>query len=405
MAWRIVRGFFALFFFAVLYSQVLNNADQIGRHPELTAATLLGWVLSFYLGYVCLRGAVTGRDIFSKSGFNPFGKWTVRKNHGSNSNNNQLNVKPNDAQVRVEPGIEESNRLVLTISKKSLAIMSIAILIASAISYFTFSNNDNGWDLQKSLNEIRKNVAPTQLQKAENAYFSENYEKALSEFKLLAQEGSTSAHTYLGVMYYFGNGTTKDYSAAIKWWKLAASQGDASAQLNIGLMHYRGEGVSKNYEAAIQWLFLAADQGNPHAQTMMGQMYYNGEAVSKDFNTAFKWYKNAASNGDSTAQNMLGIMYSEGEGVTKDYSSAVKWYELAAEQREAYASYNLSNMYNRGMGAIRDYKKAYLWMSIAASLGHEGAPNNLDFLEGKLSAEEILESQKLAREWMADHDQ
>ena len=37
-------------------------------------------------------------------------------------------------------------------------------------------------------------------------------------------------------MYYNGEGVPQDYQEAVSWFRLAAEQGDASAQFNLGVI-------------------------------------------------------------------------------------------------------------------------------------------------------------------------
>ena len=39
-----------------------------------------------------------------------------------------------------------------------------------------------------------------------------------------------------GLMYYNGEGVPQDYQEAVSWFRLAAEQGDASAQFNLGVI-------------------------------------------------------------------------------------------------------------------------------------------------------------------------
>ena len=65
-------------------------------------------------------------------------------------------------------------------------------------------------------------------------------------------------------------------------------------------------------------------------------------------------------------------MYEHGEGVTQDYVAAHKWFNLAAA--------------NKPPGESRD-----------------GSVDNRDIVAAKMTPEQIAEAQKLAREWMEQH--
>ncbi|MBI0413009.1 MAG: sel1 repeat family protein, partial [Nitrosospira sp.] len=46
---------------------------------------------------------------------------------------------------------------------------------------------------------------------------------------------------------------------------LASEQGHSEAQNHLGLMYYKGEGVSKDYARAHMWLSFSADAGYEEA--------------------------------------------------------------------------------------------------------------------------------------------
>ncbi len=56
-----------------------------------------------------------------------------------------------------------------------------------------------------------------------------DYDRAVQEFRPLAEQGHAPAQFNLGVMYDKGHGTPQDYQEAVRWYQLAAEQGIASA--------------------------------------------------------------------------------------------------------------------------------------------------------------------------------
>ena len=54
------------------------------------------------------------------------------------------------------------------------------------------------------------------------------------------------------MMYFTGQGVSKDYKTAVKWFKLAAEQG-VTCPGNLGWIHYKGIGVSQNHEIALKY--------------------------------------------------------------------------------------------------------------------------------------------------------
>jgi S1-C subfamily serine protease len=124
-----------------------------------------------------------------------------------------------------------------------------------------------------------------------------------------------------------------------------------------------------------------------------------GDGVTKDNNEAVKWWRKAAQQGHPNAQCNLGVCYARGDGVAKDAVEAVKWYRKAAEQGSARAQYTLGVCFAGGDGLAKDYVEAYKWENLASAQGHAEAKKALASLEPTMTAEQIAEGQKLAREF------
>ncbi len=195
-----------------------------------------------------------------------------------------------------------------------------------------------------------------------------------------------------------------DYATALKEWRPLADQGYAGAQFNLGLIYENGYGVAQDYAEAAKWYRLAAEQGFAGAQFNLGLKYSNGQGVPQEYPEAVKWYRLAAFQGHAKAQRNLGIMYNEGQGVPQDYAEAVKWYRRAAEQGLARAQNNLGGMYRDGVGVPQDYVQAHKWYSLAITRSSPGEDLNplvsaRDNVEALMTPEQIVEAQRLAREW------
>jgi|GEM_PF-5982493 len=67
--------------------------------------------------------------------------------------------------------------------------------------------------------------------------------------------------------------------------------------------------------------------------------------------------------------------------------------------REAVPQNTLVVMYSRGQGVTQEFVQAHTWLSLALRNGFEGARESLARVEKKMTPEQILEAQKLAREW------
>jgi TPR repeat protein len=135
-------------------------------------------------------------------------------------------------------------------------------------------------------------------------------------------------------------------------------------------------------------------------------MYYKGERVPQDYAEAAKWFHQAATQGQAGAQFQLAWMYDDGRGIPQDYVKALKWYRKAATQGDPWAQINLGAMYDKGRGVPQDYVQAHRWYNLAASHLPSGedrdiAVKNRDIVAARMTAAQIAEAQRLAREWQA----
>ena len=115
-----------------------------------------------------------------------------------------------------------------------------------------------------------------------------------------------------------------------------------------------------------------------------------------------------AEQGDASAQFRLGFMYDNGmesarTGVPKDAAGAIRLYRLAACQGDANAQDSLGCMYMDGRGTPQDYVEAHMWFNLAASQlsgdDRDRAVRNRDDVAGHMTADQIAEAQRRAREW------
>ena len=158
--------------------------------------------------------------------------------------------------------------------------------------------------------------------------------------------------------------------------------------------------------AALRLSQPLAEQGDARAQSLLGSIHYNDRGRLRDDAEAVKWSRLAADQGDAAAQFRLGLMYSEGRGVPQDHAEAVKWYRLAADRGHPQAQYNLGLLYAAGEGVAQDNVMAHMWFNLAAAQfpvsdtrNRNAAITSRDAVAGKLTREQVLEAQKLARDW------
>lgn len=132
-----------------------------------------------------------------------------------------------------------------------------------------------------------------------------NFKAAAKEFTRLAESGDVHAQSYLGYMYYVGQGVTRDYTEAVRWYRKAAEKGDRDAQYNLAVAYAFGQGVKKDMQQAARWYLKAAEQGHAAAEYSLGLSYANGEGVKQDMETARQWFNKAADQGYADAQKAL----------------------------------------------------------------------------------------------------
>lgn len=157
----------------------------------------------------------------------------------------------------------------------------------------------------------------------------------------------------------------------------------------------------KDFSVALVKFKSLAEQGNANAQYNIGVMYRQGLGVTQDYAEALRWYKLAAVQGIAGAQFNAGVFYEKGRGVAINFAEAMRWYKLAAEQGYVDAQSNMGILYGKGQGVPQDFVRAHMWVNLAATNGDADAVQNRNYAESKMTAKQITEAQKLARECLA----
>jgi TPR repeat protein len=111
-----------------------------------------------------------------------------------------------------------------------------------------------------------------------------------------------------------------------------------------------------------------------------------------------------AQQGSPLAQYLLGAFYQLGEAIPQDYAEAANWYERAADQGLAVAQFALGALYAYGEGVSEDVVRAHMWLSLSAEIAGaqklaREARELRDDVAQKMTPEQILEAEQLAREW------
>ncbi|MBU2676113.1 MAG: sel1 repeat family protein [Gammaproteobacteria bacterium] len=160
---------------------------------------------------------------------------------------------------------------------------------------------------------------------------------------------------------------------------------------------------STDYATALnEWQELA-DSGDADACYGMGLLYGNGFGVDMNDDLALKYYGIAADLGHAEAQYSLGVMFQNGWGVPVDEEEGVKWYRLAAEQGIVGAYLALGRVNALDYAESYDPVQAHKWFTLAANAGDLDAKTKLEFLETRMTPEQVVEAKALASAWMQSH--
>ena len=160
---------------------------------------------------------------------------------------------------------------------------------------------------------------------------------------------------------------------------------------------------STDYATALsEWQELA-DAGDTDACYGMGLLYGNGFGVDMNDDLALKYYGVAAAQGHAEAQYSLGIMHQNGWGVPMDEEEGIKWYLLAADQGVVGAQLALGRVYGMDYSEKYDPVVAHEWFTLAAYFGDIDAKTKLEFLETRMTPEQVAEAKGNSDAWLRRH--
>ena len=128
--------------------------------------------------------------------------------------------------------------------------------------------------------------------------FGENIQIYNKEFK--EQCPNKDAYSFLGHLYYFGNGVEQNYSTAYKYYKLSLVKNDNYEAYNfIANLYYFGDGVERNTLKAKRTYERLLESNNPNTFYYLGNLYYDGYDIPKDYLRVRKYYESSADQNNS----------------------------------------------------------------------------------------------------------
>ena len=128
------------------------------------------------------------------------------------------------------------------------------------------------------------------------AAFSGDFDTAFIEFTSAAEDGLSLAQYNLGILYFTGQGVSKNLEEAFKWTKAAAEQGHLNAQFNLGSLYLDGQGTERNVSEGIDWFVRAAKDGHGNSAYSLAKIFQTGDSVESDQVQAHAWAAQSEAN-------------------------------------------------------------------------------------------------------------
>lgn len=164
-----------------------------------------------------------------------------------------------------------------------------------------------------------------------------------------ANDSNAYAMNVLGMAYLQGFGVEKNIDKAISWWKLAAQNGYAYAYHNLGMLYKNGKlGIKQDFVQACSYFKKGAIANSKVCCYNYGFMLYKGLGCHQSYEEAISYFLKAAAEKHSPSLYMLGLCYRNGYGVEKDEEMGRYYLTLAANlgYRDAQAELRRVNPEN-----------------------------------------------------------
>lgn len=158
------------------------------------------------------------------------------------------------------------------------------------------------------------------FEEALSAFKAHDYQKAVREWKPLAEDGNLSAQYNLAQIYRTGLLGEPDYVLAAFWYRKAAEQDMAAAKYNLGLLISDGLALEQTRNEGTRLILSAATAGLVDAQYTLGVGFATARPPQKDLLRARLWFEVAASSGSEKAEARLaGILGDFDDSMEAEY--------------------------------------------------------------------------------------
>ncbi len=265
----------------------------------------------------------------------------------------------------------------------ALSAFSLSVVLASQLTGFVGGVSDPVSLLQSALPMQAAQAsapAPSMAEAKRKAgiefYYKGEEAKARAAFEEAIKLGDARSMTWMGMIERSPRDYKPKREAAFQWFKKAAESGDSVGTRWMMLMYFVGEGVTKDLEKASEFLQQSipllqkdAEAGDSHAMAFWCDTLSNSREPGKYAQQVFSWAVKSAEAGDIAGMDRLGACYLQGVGTQKDVSKAIEWYRKAADLGERQSQVTLGRLYLAGSAVAVDYREALKWNQRAADGG------------------------------------
>ena len=200
-----------------------------------------------------------------------------------------------------------------------------------------------------------------------------DYKRALALYQQAASDGDAWATNNLGLMYFEGQGVTKNPAAATAYFAKASEQGSTYGDQNLGLAYLNGSGVEPDPAKGLALLQKGVDQNQPSSMATLAYIYtWGAPGVKKDLRQAFNLYSRGAALGDRESELGVDEAYISGDGVAGDWNRGLKGLQAQSDAGNPKATNFMAYLYCCGYyGFTRDPSRGLALHELAATQGSQ----------------------------------
>lgn len=125
---------------------------------------------------------------------------------------------------------------------------------------------------------------------------------------------------------YSQEAQTNIFDTAYDYFQTASKHKVSSAHFYLGMIYYEGIFKERDPELALDYYIRGAALNNAFCFFELSRIYDEGVIVEKDIALQFLYLKRSAEEGFVSAQHMLGIAYFRGEICEKNETKSLAWF-------------------------------------------------------------------------------